>query len=553
VPQEDKNRTSRSGATSWPARVKSLLQNGTRSGKIEWAAGIAEEYHVAMQVSSGTTPDRTAALVLFLAALLSYACFSQSTENPNTRTRMFLTLALIQDGSTKIDGYHEYTLDRAVFADHYYSEKAPGLSFAAIPAVAAGLWVIGRDVEMFDAQGNATVAFERLTYLSILATSGVFGALAVLAVYLLSIEFGVGRSGAGFAAIALAWGTPLWGWATAFLGHAMTAGCLSLGLLMLVRATRDHPPGWPGRSLLAGVSGALLAWAVVVEFTAAGAVALFLAFGAWRAWRLPVRQRIWLAAATAISALIFLAPLFIYNASSFGSPWHFGYTYTESWYPAMKEGFVGFSVPSLSVMGELLFGRYRGIAWVSPLSLAAYGAGFWLVFRSSAEIRPAILLCLFIALYYLVLNSSYAYWDGGWSSGPRHLTASLPLLALPLGLAWRDSPALLRAFLAALLLTSIALSLMWASTSMFAPDFFKDALNIFLLPSFEARLAGAPVPRIGAFAFVAPWELPWPRPVALWAVALIPAIASACVAWRLRSSRPGIKYPAQDRNGAARR
>ncbi|MCP4378067.1 MAG: hypothetical protein GY794_18075 [bacterium] len=151
----------------------------------------------------------------------------------------------------------------------------------------------------------------------------------------------------------------------------------------------------------------------------------------------------------------------------------------------------------------------------------------------------AMLLSLSIPFYYLLLNSSYAYWDGGWSTGPRHLTAALPFLILPLAIVWTEAPNRVRAALAALLLSSAVLGLICVSTSMFAPDFFEDALNIFLLPSFQARIASEPVPRIGAFAFVAPWELSWPRLMGLCSVALLPILASACVVWRLRSRRAG--------------
>ncbi len=340
-----------------------------------------------MMVSPIHSADRVAILVVFLAALISYACFSQSTENPNTRTRMFLTLALLQDGSTRIDQYHAYTLDRAVVGDHYHSEKAPGLSFSAIPAVAAGLWAFAGDVEFFDVMGKSTPAFDRLTYFATLSTSSLFAALAVVAIYFLSLEFGARRAGAGFAAIGLAWGTPLWGWATAFLGHAMTAGCLSLGLLYLLYASKAEVPGRRRQYLFAAMSGAFLSWAVVVELIAAGAVACILAYGAWRARKLSGPLRVRLAVVFGLCAAIFLAPLFLYNAAAFGAPWHFGYSFTESWYPAMKEGVVGFSTPSPSILSELLFGRYRGLGWISPLGLVGLFAGIGLVLWTRREAR----------------------------------------------------------------------------------------------------------------------------------------------------------------------
>src|SRR5439155_18752413 len=49
-------------------------------------------------------------------------------------SRLGLTQSVAIRGSLRIDPYASQTGDKALYAGHYYSDKAPGLSFAALPA-----------------------------------------------------------------------------------------------------------------------------------------------------------------------------------------------------------------------------------------------------------------------------------------------------------------------------------------------------------------------------------------------------------------------------------
>jgi len=90
---------------------------------------------------------------------------------------------------------------------------------------------------------------------------------------------------------------------------------------------------------------------------------------------------------------------------------------------------------------------------------------------------------LFVLCSFLWINASYYYWDGGGSTGPRHLVPMLPLCCLALAFAWP------RAFWArtvtlVLLAASLILSLICAVAGMFAPSEFSNPLVDFLLPIF---------------------------------------------------------------------
>jgi hypothetical protein len=97
----------------------------------------------------------------------------------------------------------------------------------------------------------------------------------------------------------------------------------------------------------------------------------------------------------------------------------------------------------------------------------------------SRRVRSAVLFS------FLWINASYYYWDGGWSTGPRHLVPMLPLCCLALAFAWP------RAFWArtvtlVLLAASLVLSLICAVAGMLAPTKYANPLvghlPIFLTP-----------------------------------------------------------------------
>jgi hypothetical protein len=86
-------------------------------------------------------------------------------------------------------------------------------------------------------------------------------------------------------------------------------------------------------------------------------------------------------------------------------------------------------------------------------------------------------------LSFLLINAGYYYWDGGSSTGPRHLVAALPLASLALAFAWPPGwPARIVALL--LLLASLLVSLVVASVDPMSPPWFASPFFDYLLPGF---------------------------------------------------------------------
>ncbi len=423
-------------------------------------------------------------LGLFLLLFISYAYFYQG-GGWNQNSRFALVRAVLNDRSFVIDPYERNTGDKAIFKGHYYSDKAPGTAFLALPVVAvarAACLLAGVDPETF-----AGLAF--LSYIGTIFTVSLSSAVAGVILYEIAAALAGSRTGGVLAAIAAGLGTPLWGQSTLFVGHALSAAFLVFAFGAAWRASQLAPPvdnshapnglrhcGW-----IIGLSGG---WATITEFPAAIPATVMAAWYAVVVWRdhkpLALRALVEMSACALTSAALLGA----YQYACFGAPWHLAYS-SEAGFEGMREGLFGIGMPRLHVLADILVGSYRGLLPLSPIAAVA-AVGFGLARRH----RAAWALSGLFVLYYLLLNASYHYWEGGWSLGPRHLSPALPFLALGVATAWQRSRTALRAGILACLLASVVLSLIGVSTTAQPPANVGRPMQELLWPAFQAGELG---------------------------------------------------------------
>src|SRR5207249_4759356 len=95
----------------------------------------------------GSRQNWLRAIVVAVALLSSYAYFYHG-GGWNENSRFDLTRAIVEHHTLRIDAYHQNTGDKAFFDGHYYSDKAPGLSLAAVlvwEAASETLRLAGKD------------------------------------------------------------------------------------------------------------------------------------------------------------------------------------------------------------------------------------------------------------------------------------------------------------------------------------------------------------------------------------------------------------------------
>jgi hypothetical protein len=402
---------------------------------------------------------------------------------------MFLALSISESGSISIGDYGHLTEDRAERDGRYYSDKAPGMAFLALPVVMSARPLLARRSGgevcagpdcWFQPNGRANPYYNALYYLSTVLTSVALTAAGVVLFRSFAIALYQDRGAATFAALALAFGTPLGAWATTFFEHAAAASWLFAGLVAAHWAGRQ--PADSPRAVTAGVLvAAPLGFALVTSYLTAVPVLLVAAYALLGAWHKPRRWILTAAlAATATGALV-VAPLLAYNWAAFGSPFSVGYGHVDG-FEGMKEGLFGISWPTLTALRGVTIDQYRGLLWVAPIVIL-YPLGLVAMLREPRH-RALGALSAAVAVYYLLVNSGYAYWDGGYSLGPRHMVPVLPFLMLAIASLWVKAATVLRSLMVVLGLGGAAVNIMAMATTVTPNSAYPHPIAEIIIPRF---------------------------------------------------------------------
>jgi len=431
------------------------------------------------------TPPPGSRSLLFVLLFASFAYFYQA-GGWNQNSRFALVRAITNEGTLNIDPFMHSTGDKAFHNGHYYSDKAPGIGLAAAPLVAAVRPIyraFGGDPETYE-------GLALLSYLSTVATAGLFTAFAGVALFTLCLELGASYGAALFAALTFAIATPIWTLATIFIGHAFAAALLVLAFAAAMRIGA----GDPSRDLrLGAMVGFAAGWATVSEFPAAVPAMLLAGLATVHAAPLGRARASRVLGALAVGAAACAAVLMAYQYACFGSPFHLAYS-SEIGYEGMQQGVFGVTLPKLIRLRRILFGEYRGLLPIAPtLIVAPIGLALmtWVRLRTDspedvpARRRRAAIAASAIGVYFILLNASYAYWEGGWSYGPRHASPAIPFLCIGLAMLWTIAPAWGRAVLAVLSLYGAAITLIAVTTMPLPPANIRRPVQELMWPAFR--------------------------------------------------------------------
>ncbi len=443
---------------------------------------------------TSTSPSRpwprAEAALLGLLLLSTYAYFLPAPAW-NESSRFDLTRSLVERGRLDIDPYHLDTEDKAFRDGHYYSDKAPGAAFLAVPAYAAYHgWLrltggaLPRAVPESVYRGGKpggpvapgeriflNTSFRRAVYLCNLSTNAVAGAALGLLFFLVLLRLAVPPRLALAATGALAIGSPVFAYSTMFYGHVL-AGALLFAAFALVGPLLPEDGRPTPRRLVA--AGALLGLAVLCELPALLGVA---AVGPFALARLRGRDRLrgflWLALGAA-PALVVLG---WYQLAAFGNPLSTGYAHlaNRTFAEGMSHGLLGVSWPRPGALWGMLLGRSRGLLYLAPvLGLGLLGLGLALARRGNRAmwvVSGALVAALFL------MSAGYYMWWGGSALGPRHVVPALPFLSLGIPMAvlsWRSRAARAAAGLVFAVLVAVSVINQTAAVAVSALAPFGD-------------------------------------------------------------------------------
>ncbi len=355
---------------------------------------------------------RSTRLEAFVLGLLLWATFMYFAQGggANQNSRFALTRAIVEQSSLAIDDYASTTFDIARFQGHYYSDKAPGLAFLAVPAHTVYLLFHEAPSE----PGEVSAALHWSTAFTVSLCSAVAGGLF----YLLLLGRAHSRPAALLTTLGWMLATPAFAYSTLFYGHQLAAALVVMALCV-IELRRASPLHFTWGLLL----GTLLGTLVAVEYPTLVVVPLLVVYAR------PFSERRYLLGGT-LGFLLVLGALGAYHYRCFGSPFGAGYLTLDApeFAATMQGGWMGFHPPKLRTIYQLFFGEFRGLLPTAPwLLLASIGVvPLW----QKGLRREAWLSALGLVIPGLVV-AAFARWDGGAAFGPRHLVYALPLMASP--------------------------------------------------------------------------------------------------------------------------
>lgn len=349
---------------------------------------------------------RSEGIVLVLVAVAALS--TVDLAGPQDRTRVELTRHVVLHGTLTL----EPTLfDRATFARRSYSDKAPGMSFLAVPVFAAERAAgVARAPTDWRLEGDLSLWSMRVL------TSGALFVLGVLLIGRVAERLVAGTG--ALTAATFGTGTLAAPLAPTFFEHDAAAALAFAGFVLVWIA---H--GRRSRLVAAGLCEGL---AIVFQYEAALAAAILAIYCGWP----HVRRLGWLT----LGALPPLVALGAYDLAAFGSPFHLSYRYvTNRFAERQHTGFFGIGIPTVHGVREVLVGNL-GLLVLSPV-VAAAGVGLVLLWLRGR--RREAFVAAAVAVAFVVADAAYFLPYGGNSPGPRFLAPGLPflLLGLPAALA----------------------------------------------------------------------------------------------------------------------
>jgi peptidoglycan/xylan/chitin deacetylase (PgdA/CDA1 family) len=325
-----------------------------------------------------------------LLYLLTAPPIDQST--PANRNLLALTASLATEQSPYLDHFlanangaflasPANALHTAYYAGHYYYGGPPGSALVAVP-----FYQLGR---LFGPDGPAALS---------LALLALAGAGVLLAVFATCRRLGSARQSSYYAIITLGVASVLWREAGTFGPGVFTLLLLATALwLALPPLPREVVvDGNPNLSAVrAAVLGLVLGLAVVIDYPNLLWTPIFAAYLLWTR-RLTLRPGL----ALALSWLVGLLPLGVYNWLAFGRPWTFSYGFllNDSRAQSLTGQFLGgFSLPNIR---DILFSPGRGL--FGPFVLLFGVWGLVALFGQRGKRRETVLLISLIAAAFAV-------------------------------------------------------------------------------------------------------------------------------------------------------
>ena len=426
---------------------------------------------------------------LFFQAFVDQSINFISPYNPQNVSRLDPVLNFIRNGEFSLSGKIS-TIDKSFFNGNYYSDKPIGLSILILPFI----YIINF---IFQSQNTEFVYLASYAFLSLILAPTFF----LISAYILfqtCKKIFVRNISCLYATFSYAFCSLSYLWTHTLLSHSITSALLLILTCKTFSFVFDKKylkikSFYLSLFTIGIISG--LAFSIEIQSIVASIFILFITFlSTFFVGRNLISFKniciyIFLILGGFIIAFL---PSMIYYISIYGKPFYIAYKDVVG-FEGMQKGLFGISMIDFDVLRRLLFGKARGLFIFSPLTIL-YPIGilsFLVQKKISLHKRLHIgLIIIFVCFLYTYINSSYFYWNGGYSTGPRHLVPITGITSLVLGSLFEfdylNFSKKFKTFIEFFLIYFLGLSnvylLLLLSADTFTPDNYQNPLTEYLLP-----------------------------------------------------------------------
>ena len=398
-------------------------------------------------------------------------------RSPNELCRLLQARAIVDFGDLDLNRAIQVygpVGDLSVYRGRYYPSKAPLMSFAAVPIYFALRSALGGAPTPVP---DLTLVYFARLFLTVIPT------LLTLVWIRRFLRIYVSPASADAVTLTYALGTLAFSYSLLFMSHQPSAVLIFGAFYGLWRWSRGE-----ASTLTLLFSGCLASAAVLAEYTSTIAVVGIGLYGflVLRFQRVPPSRGLSATLLFVAGAIPLTLLLMCYHSRAFGGPFESGYRHLAdaAYQPWHQGGFLGIGLPRARAFVLSFFSPLRGLFALSPALLLAV-PGLILLFnraRDDTSLKPLAWATLAIVAAYTYFTSAFSYESWGWTTGPRHLSALMPFLLLPVALTVeRARSTRLRGACAVLL----AASVLFTSALTFInyiPDDVSNALGALASP-----------------------------------------------------------------------
>jgi len=382
----------------------------------------------------------------------------------NEFSHLALTMAIVDEGRLEIDSYYNQTGDRAYYNGHYYSDKAPGLSFLAVPVYATWKFIYYNFITNFISHQeseeyvskiidnepiflyiNPSLFFLLLMIFVTVFTSSLFGALLVVLIYKISKYFTKNERYRLLLTIVAGFGSLILPYSTVFESEIIATFFVFLSFFLLFKIKKERIRD----SKVFFLAGFFSTFSIVMNYpTIVLAFALLIYLFTFK---LRNKKLIFI---YLLGIFLGISPLLIYNYVIFKNPFELTLQHNDPliWKIGEEElkryGITSF-IPNLFVTLRITLYPYRGLFFYFPILFLSLVGFYWMSKKYKKEV--IMILIPFIVLLYFI--STRYFWWGGFSFGPRYLIYIIPFFFIPLIYSFKKIPKTI--WLPVLLLTLI--------------------------------------------------------------------------------------------------